>query len=191
MTESIRRIGLAKTVVDRGFSAVGPKLDPADPQVRVLMLLSCRAVAVANAVMILARHNHACEALPLLRSLLELAAHARWVAQEDGARRAREFLAEQESPRWDGLWPESRLARRGSTVGMPAELGERVQGWCRAHMLGNASGLPWAHVFSGSEAPTVSSEEALSAAAQLMAEVVKALDGRWPGDFPLEGLQER
>lgn len=187
MKESIRRIGLIKTVVDRGFSAVGPSLDPADAQARALMLAACRAVATANAAMVLVRHNHAHETLPLVRSLLEFAACARRIAGAGGAPAAEEFLAEARRPCWEGLWSGGRV----TAAGMPAELVERVGEWCGAFLGGNAQGLPWAHVFSGPEPVGVSAEEALAAAARCMEELAKALDARWPGAFSLDGLQER
>ncbi|MDD5656939.1 MAG: DUF5677 domain-containing protein [Elusimicrobia bacterium] len=189
MQEALRRLGLAKTAVDRGFSAVGPGLEASDLQARALMLLACRAVATANAVMVLTRHNHEHEALPLLRSLLEVALHARWIAQAGGAARAGEFLSEHERPRWEDIWPEDRMAARGAGLG--ADLRERARFWCRAHVLGNARGLPWAHVFPEPESARLAADGILAEAARLMEELVKALDGRWPGKFALDGLQER
>jgi hypothetical protein len=191
MKEPIRYLGQAKTIVDRGFSAVGSRFDPKDMAARALTLLACRTVALANAVMVLAQNNHAHEALPLLRSLLELTVHARWIAQAESALRAEEFLHENKAPAWEGLWPRERLLVRCGAVGLPIELSERVLGWCAAHVRGNAAGLPWAHVFCDADQEKVAAEEVLTVAGRLMAELVKALDARWPGKFPLDGLQER
>jgi hypothetical protein len=186
MKEELQRIGRAKTVIDRGFSRVGAELSAGDEVARALMLLSCRSVAVSNALMVLAQHNHANEALPLLRSLLELSVHARWIAAADSESRAREFLREHDRPQWDGLWAGRRLDERCAALGFPAELRDKVQRWCREHLWGNAAGLPWAHVFTLAEPREAASADVLETAAGLMAEVVAALERRWPGRFPTE-----
>jgi len=183
MKELIQRLGRAKTNVDHGFSRVGPGLSAQDDVARALMLLSCRSVALANALMVLAQSNHANEALPVLRSLLELAVHMRWIAAADSEARAREFLREHDRPQWDGLWSGRRLGERAAALGLPEEPRAKVQRWCREHLWGNAAGLPWAHVFCPPEPRGVSAEEVLNAAADLMDEVVAALDRRWPERF--------
>jgi hypothetical protein len=186
MKEGLQRIGRAKTVIDRGFSRVGAELSAGDDVARALMLLSCRSVAVSNALMVLAQHNHANEALPLLRSLLEMSVQARWIAAADSGARAREFLREHDRPQWDGLWAGRRLDERCAALGFPAELRNQVQLWCREHLWGNAAGLPWAHVFTLPEPRDASAGDVLEAAAGLMAEVVAALERRWPGRFPTD-----
>jgi hypothetical protein len=183
MKEALQKLGLAKTVIDRGFSRVGPELSAGDDVARALMLLSCRSVAVSNAIMVLAQHNHANEALPLLRSLLELSMHMRWIAAADCESRAKEFLREHDRPQWDGLWASRRIEERGEALGFPPELRAKVQLWCRAHLWGNAAGLPWAHVFTSPEPRDAGTADVLEAAAGLMAEAVAALESRWPGRF--------
>jgi hypothetical protein len=186
MKEILQKLGKAKTIIDRGFSRVGAEFKPGDDVARALMLLSCRSVAVSNALMVLAQHNHANEALPLLRSLLELSVHARWIAAQDCEVRAREFLREHERPQWDGLWAGRRLDERCAELQFPKELQGKVQLWCREHLWGNAAGLPWAHVFTPPEPRDAAAADVLEAAAGLMAEVVAALERRWPGRFPTE-----
>ncbi|MBI5239562.1 MAG: hypothetical protein HY926_03755 [Elusimicrobia bacterium] len=186
MKEALQRLGRAKTVIDRGFSRLGPELKAQDEVGRALMLLSCRSVAVSNALMVLAQHNHANEALPLLRSLLELAVHMRWIAQDDSAARAKDFLKEHDRPQWDGLWAGRRLDERCAALGFPDTVRRQVQSWCRAHLWGNAAGLPWAHVFAPAEPRDASARDVLEAAAALMAEAVAALERRWPGRFPTD-----
>jgi len=182
----MQRIGRAKTSIDRGFSRLGPELKAQDDVARALMLLSCRSVAVSNALMVLAQHNHANEALPLLRSLLELTVHMRWIAAADCAARAREFLKEHDRPQWDGLWAGRRLDERCAELGFPAEARTKVQLWCREHLWGNAAGLPWAHVFTPPEPRDASGEAVLGAAAELMGQAVAALGQRWPERFPTD-----
>lgn len=186
MKEALQRLGRAKTVIDRGFSRLGPELKADDAADRALMLLSCRSVAVSNALMVLVQHNHANEALPLLRSLLELAAGMRWIAAADSAARAKDFLEEYARPQWDGIWSDRRIRERCAAVGFPDPVREKVQGWCRAHQWGNAAGLPWAHVFAAPQPPDAPASEVLEAAVALMGEAVAALERRWPGRFPTD-----
>ncbi|MFA6002868.1 MAG: DUF5677 domain-containing protein [Elusimicrobiota bacterium] len=183
MDDPIKRIGSAKTAMDHGFSRVGPELDPKDDAARALLLLACRAVAVSNALMVLARRSLANEALPLARSLLELTVHMRWIAAQDSAARAREFFQECGQRNWEGIWSSRRLRERCSALGIPAELSERVEGWSQEHVWGNASGLPWAHVLTPPAASAVSGEALTAAAADMMAEALAALEQRWPGRF--------
>lgn len=184
MKEGLQNLGKAKTVIDRGFSRLGPELKAQDDAARALMLLACRSVAVSNAIMVLAQHNHANESLPLLRSLLELSVHMRWIAQSDSEARAAEFLKEHDRPQWDGLWAGRRLEERCAALGFPDAVRAKVQLWCREHLWGNSAGLPWAHVFTPAEPRDASAEDVLGAAAALMDEAVAALERRWPGRFP-------
>jgi hypothetical protein len=186
MKEGLQRIGRVKTVMDRGFSRLGPELKAGDDAARTLMLLSCRSVAVANALMVLVQHNHANEALPLLRSLLELVVHMRWIAAADSEVRAKAFLKEHESPQWDGFWTGRRLDERCAALDFPGAVRERVQLWCREHLWGNAAGLPWAHVFVPSPPRDASASEVLEAAAALMDEALAALERHWPERFPTD-----
>ena len=182
MKDKLQRLGQAKTAIDHGFSRVGPGLSQTDEAARALMLLSCHSVAVSNAIMVLARHNHVHEALPLLRALLELSARMRWIAQEDSAVRAREFFNEQDRPPEDRLWDGRRLEERCAALGFPKPPCAQILLWCAGQFWADAAGLPWAHVFfprSGGVAP----EAALDIAAQLMQEALAALERRWPGEF--------
>src|SRR5205807_1236759 len=83
MKKYTEMLGLAKARIDHGFSQVGKRLAADDPAQRALMMLASRAVAVSNALMLLALNNHANEGLPLLRSLLQLAVEARWIDEKD------------------------------------------------------------------------------------------------------------
>ena len=184
MKESIKLIGLAKARADNGFSQVGRTLDPADPVDRVLMLLASRAIATANAILLLSLNNHANEGLPLLRSLFEIAAHIRWIAAQDSTARAREFLEEHRAPSWDAVWSGSRLKERMKVLGFGAALEDQVMVSCYDHVHGNAAGLPWGHVFEENAHKGMSADDLLKTTAALMEHVITALDSRWPGMFP-------
>lgn len=184
MKDSIKLIGAAKARVDNGFSRVGRALNPADPVDRALMLLASRCIALANAALLLGMNDHPNEGLPLLRSLLEMAAHMRWIACQDGAERAARFFKEHEKPEWEGLWPASRLKERSRVLGLPAAAQDKILKSCRDHVRANAAGLPWGHLFKENAGKGIGAEEYLDAAAVLMGHVVKSLDLRWPGNFP-------
>ena len=165
-------ISRAKAVIDNGFSRVGKNLDVADPVDRALMLLASRAVAIGNALVLLAQHSLANEALPLLRSLLEIAAAIRWIVQDDSARRARTFLDESRGAEWDNLWNTGRLKERMRELGFPRRLEERSAMFCYDHLHGNAQGLPWGHVFKENGEAGITAEELLKIAAFLSGHVV-------------------
>ncbi|MBI3551976.1 MAG: hypothetical protein HY077_05605 [Elusimicrobia bacterium] len=181
-------IGRAKTAIDNGFSRVGKKLDAASAADRALMLLASRAVAVANALVLLAQNSLANEAAPLLRSLLEIAAAMRWIAAENSEERAIEALEESETADWAGLWQTDRLLERMRASGFPRDLEDRVGLLCREHLRGNAQGLPWGHKFEHDKGKGISGEELLRIAALASGHAVKALDVRWPGNF--EGAEQ-
>lgn len=189
MKEYIRLIGEAKVRVDNGFSRVGKSLSPADPVDRALMLLASRCVALANAALLLGMNNHSNEGLPMLRSLLELTSHMRWIACQDSERRARQFLAEHEDPDWEKLWPRARLLERCRRAGLPDFLLEKILASCRQHVCANAAGLPWGHLFDRNAVAGISAEEYLQAVSILMGHVVESLDLRWPGDFRADARQ--
>jgi hypothetical protein len=181
-------ISSAKAAIDNGFSRVGKRLDPANASQRALMLLASRAVAIGNALVVLAQQSLANEALPLLRSLLEISVTMRWIAAADGDRRAQEALEEGQKSDWAGLWQTSRLRQRMREYGFPENLQERVQMFCYDHLHGNAQGLPWGHVFEDNKNPGISADELLKIAAFASGHVVKALEVRWPGQF--EGAEQ-
>lgn len=184
MKESIRKIGLAKARVDNGFSQVGRALDRKDVVQRVLMLLASRAVAVANATLLLGLNNHPNEGLPLLRSLFELAAHMRWICEAESLRRAEDFLEEHKNPDWEGLWPSRRLRDRMTAFGFGRALEEKALLSAYDHVHANALGLPWGHVFEEHRHAGVTAEDLLSTTALLMGHVLKSLESHWPGKFP-------
>ncbi len=188
MKEYAKLVGLAKSAVDNGFSRVGKSLDKGSPVDEALMLLSARAVAVGNAIVVLAQESLSNEALPLLRSLFELAAAMRWLVAEDREKRAREVLAEARASDWEMLWKTSRLKERLPLLELADGDARRALGLCVDFMCANTQGLPWGHVFEGNKETGVTSAELLRLAAIASGHVVKALDARWPGKF--EGAEQ-
>jgi hypothetical protein len=184
MNELIKNVGLAKVRVDAGFSRVGRRLKADDPADRALMLLAARAVSTGNALVVLCRDGHSNEALPLLRALAEFASSMRWIAAAETGPRARVALAELESPRWEGLWPDAPLKERAEAFGVPVWAAAAALGSAPDFARGNAQGLPWGHIFAEGTLPGRKAEETLAAAAVWLALALEALDRRWPGDFP-------
>ena len=183
MKELLACVGMAKVRVDAGFSRVGRRLSAADHADRVLMTLAARAVSSGNALMVLCREGHANEALPLLRAAAECALVMRWVSA-DAAGRAAAAWTELEGARWETLWPEARALERAQSFGVPAWAADAALGSAQDFARGNAAGLPWGHVFGGSQRPGRKPEEVLAAAAVWLSLVLEALDRRWPGEFP-------
>lgn len=191
MKNFIAAIGAAKSAVDNGFSRAGKKLRESDVVARALMLSASRSVALSNAIVVLADRGHANEALPLLRSLTEFAAAARWIAEKENEARAAAFLKEAETGSWRDFFDDARLAVRLKVAGAPALVGERALMSCRDHILANAQGLPWGHVFAGGAPAGLSPEELVEAAAACMGLLVKALQRRWPEDFEDSGTPHK
>ncbi|MEK7383739.1 MAG: DUF5677 domain-containing protein [Elusimicrobiota bacterium] len=183
MKELLACIGLAKVRVDAGFSSVGRRLSSTDPADRVLMTLAARAISSGNALMVLCREGHANEALPLLRAAAECALSMRWVSA-DAAGRAEAAWTGLETARWETLWPETRAQERAQSFGVPAWAADAALGSAQDFARGNAAGLPWGHVFSGSQLSGRKPEEVLAAMAVWLSLVLEALDRRWPGEFP-------
>jgi hypothetical protein len=184
MNELIKTVGLAKMRVDAGFSRVGRRLKSDDPADRALMLLAARAVSTGNALTLLCRDGHSNEALPLLRAIAEFAALMRWIAAAETGPRARIALAELEAPRWEMLWSDARLKERAEDFGVPVWAAAAALGSAPDFARGNASGLPWGHVFAEGILTGRKADETLGAAAVWLSLALEALDRRWPGDFP-------
>ncbi len=184
MKDLITLTGLAKVRIDAGFSRVGRKLTPNDPVDRALMIMAARAVSQANAVMALSERGLANEALPILRGLAEISLMMRWVAEKDSALRAVGTLSELQDPDWETHWPSARLRERGEAYSVPREAIEAVLGSAADFARGSAQGLPWGHVFADATRPGRRAEDVLPAAAVFLGHALKALDGRWPGEFP-------
>jgi hypothetical protein len=176
-------VGLAKSAIDNGFSRVGKTLNSSSRCERALMLLSARAVAIGNAIVILVQQELSNEALPLLRSLVEIAARMRWLIAEDREARAGKILKEFSEGSWELLWRDGALGERMKEFGFPPEAADEILGLCAHHLNGSAQGLPWAHVFEDNKHAGLSGEETLRLAAIASAHAVKALDARWPGKF--------
>lgn len=181
-------IARAKAVADNGFSRLGGKLDLDSASQGALMLLATRAAALGNALVLLAQHSLPNEALPLLRSLLEIAAAMRWIVQENTEARARAVLEQAKEADWADLWDTKRLRARLRAAGFPPAFEDRIMMFCYDHVFGNAQGLPWGHVFESNKNPGISSEELLRMSAVASGHVIKALDVRWPGRF--DGAEE-
>ena len=162
---------------------MGRGLKAADPVDRALAGLAGRTIALGNAIALLCGRQHSNEALPLLRSLLEISVTMRWIAEKDRASRAEEFLKEAAAPSWESFFSDERLLARMKALGYPAELGEIARGSCRDHLKANAQGIPWGHVFETDKCAGRSGEEVARAAAAAMAHAVTALHAHW-GEFP-------
>lgn len=184
MKDMIALTGLAKTRVDAGFSRVGRGLSAADPVDRALMILAARAIAQANAVMALSERGLANEALPILRGLAEVCLTMRWVAETDSGKRAEGALAELQDPGWETLWPGARLRERGAAYAVPPAALDAALRSAADFARGSAQGLPWGHVFADAALPGRRAEDVLPAAAVFLGHALKALDARWPGEFP-------
>jgi hypothetical protein len=179
----VEAVGMAKSAIDHGFSRVGNKLMASDPVERVLSGLAGRAIAIGNAVSLLCGRQHANEALPLLRSLLEISARMRWIAEDDSRARAEEYIKEAARPQWDGFLAEDRLRSRMGKLGYSAALMAMTETLCLEHLRANALGIPWGHVFEENKHAGRTGEEVTRAAGEAMAHVVMALHKRW-GEFP-------
>jgi hypothetical protein len=184
MRDYAKLVGLAKSSIDNGFSRAGKSLRGGDPADAALMLLAARVVAIGNALVLLAQNDLANEGLPMLRSLLELAACARWICGKDAEKRAELVLKELSDARWKSLWSETRIGE----LGLLKEDARLLDEACARHLRGNAQGLPWGHVFDGNKEPGFSADDLLRIAAVASGHVVKALDARWPGKF--EGAEQ-
>lgn len=184
MKDMIALTGLAKVRMDAGFSRVGRRLAAAEPADRALMIMAARAIAQGNAVMALSERGLANEALPILRELAEVCLTMRWVSEKDSTARAVAALAELQDPDWETHWPSARLRERAEAYGVPGEAVEAVLGSVVDFARGSAQGLPWGHVFSDATRPGRRAEEVLPVAAVYLGHALKALDVRWPGEFP-------
>jgi len=184
MKDLIALSGLAKTRVDAGFSRVGRRLSAADPADRALMIMAARAIAQANAVTALSERGLANEALPILRELAEVCMTMRWVAEKDSTARAVGALSELQDPDWETHWPSARLRERAEAYAVPGEALEAVLGSVVDFARGSAQGLPWGHVFADATRPGRRAEEVLPTLAVYLGHALKALDLRWPGEFP-------
>ncbi len=186
MKELVGLVGQAKARMDAGFSRVGRTLAAADPAQRALMLLASRCAAIGNAVLVLAQHQHGNEALPLVRSLFELALRMRLIARDAAAAPA--VLAELQSGDFRDAWERRRLEGWMEDFGVPEAARVRTAVLFREHALSNALGLPWGHVFADNGGRGLSSEEVLKLAALALGQALKALEIRWPGSF--EGAEQ-
>jgi hypothetical protein len=134
--------------------------------------------------MALSERGLANEALPILRGLAEISLMMRWVAEKDSALRALGTLKELQDPDWETHWPSARLRERGEAYAVPREAIEAVLESAADFARGSAQGLPWGHVFAEATRPGRRAEEVLPATAVFLGHALKALDGRWPGEFP-------
>jgi len=184
MKELIALTGLAKTRMDAGFSRVGRRLSASDPADRALMIMAARAIAQANAAAVLSERGLANEALPLLRAIAELCLMMRWVAEKESTARAIAALDELQDPDWETHWPSARLRERADAYAVPGAALEAVLGSVADFARGSAQGLPWGHIFADGTRPGRRAEDVLPAAAVFLGHALKALDARWPGEFP-------
>ncbi|MEK7234531.1 MAG: DUF5677 domain-containing protein [Elusimicrobiota bacterium] len=184
MKDMIALTGLAKTRVDAGFSRVGRRLSASDPVDRALMIMAARVIAQANAIMVLSERGLANEALPILRGLAEVCLTMRWIAEKDLGERAVAALLEFQDTDWETHWPSARLRERAEAYSVPGEALEVVLGSAVDFACGSALGLPWGHVFAEATRSGRRAGEVLPATAVFLGHALKALDGRWPGEFP-------
>jgi hypothetical protein len=183
MDELIRKIGLAKIVIDNGMCRVGPGLAPGSAVDAQMVMGAGRAIVLSDAVVALCRQGRTNEALPLLRQLAEDAIGMRWLAADADEEKAKALSKEREEAAWGTLWPEERFLLRAEACGLSREAAAVID-LCREFVLGGATTLPWAHVFAEAQRESMKPGSVLGPTALLMGHVLAALDGRWPGAFP-------
>jgi hypothetical protein len=186
MTELVKLVGQVKTRMDTGFSRVGKTLDAKDQSQAALMMLASRCASIGNAVMVLVQHQHANEALPLVRSLFELAFRMRAIAAGDVKGEA--LFLEVRGSDWNAFWDSVRLDGWMARHGVSDQARDAVSRFCADHAQANALGLPWGHVFEQNQVKGQSSEGVLKLAAVALGQALKALEMRWPGAF--EGAEQ-
>lgn len=182
--ELIAVVGLAKSRVDAGFSRVGRRLSPESAADAALMILAARAIAEGNAVMVLCERGLANEALPVLRGLAEACLAMRWIAEAESEERAARALEDLREPDWGTQWPSAAWRERAALYGVDAAVERFVLGAAADFARGAAQGLPWGHAVAERTRPGAPAREVLRATAILLGHALKALDARWPGDFP-------
>ena len=176
--------GLAKSRVDAGFSRVGRRLAPDSAADAALMILAARAIAEANAVMVLCERGLANESLPVVRGLAEACLAMRWIAEADSDERAARTLEELRAPDWGTQWPTAPWRDRAAVFGLDEGVERFVLASAADFARGAAQGLPWGHAVAERTRPGASSRETLKAVAILLGHALKALDARWAGEFP-------
>ncbi len=195
----IQLIGQAKAYIDNGLCRVGQKLKPVRVSEAFLTGGASRSLALADSVVQLCRHDHPTEALPVLRQLAETVVAMRWSvapiakkesklspdeAAEECNRRAKKVFQDCEAADWEKLWPAERLAARARDAGFPQRDVDGVLGGAVDFALGNSTVAPWSHIFEQNQRSGVEAQAVLGLAVRLMGHCIRALDEKWPGDFP-------
>ncbi len=185
MDQWIQLIGRAKAIIDNGMCRVGPRLDRESRQDAFLTRGAGRSIDLSDAVVQLCSHDHANEALPILRALTEVGVAMRWVAAADAdSDRAGAALAELQAGSWDEGWSDERVSKRAEEAGLTTEDLSAVLRSSMMFFVGGRSAIPWGHVFfepgqSGASATTV-----LRLSARMMGHVLRSLEEHWNGCFP-------
>jgi len=185
---SMSLLSSAKAKIDNGFSRLGPKLDFTDPAQRTLMLLASRTISISNAVVLLSRHDLSTEAVPLLFSLIGIAAQMRWIAEKDHSQRAREFSSELRQSASGWFWDVAKLKEKMARMDFDSQLIDALDHVLLEHIEGNVEGLPWGHSLPESR-KGLTQDELLDVAALAIRHVLKALDAFWPGSFEIASIE--
>ncbi len=175
-------VALAKARIDHGFSRAGRHFKPEDARARAAALLAGRVIALSNALVLLAQHDLANEALPVLRSLMEAAARLARLAEKDGARHAETFWKKSGELSWETLFAAGTADRvlRGEAF---AEAFRAAEAAGRRHFLANWGAIPWSHAFGPAPEEAAAPAELLRLTALAMAGALESLDLMWPERF--------
>ena len=175
-------VALAKARIDHGFSRAGRHFKPEDAHARAAALLAGRVIALSNALVLLAQHDLANEALPVLRSLMEAAARLARLAEKDGARHAETFWKKSGELSWENLFAAGAAERvlRGEAF---AEAFHAAEAAGRRHFLANWGAIPWSHAFGPASEEAAAPAELLRLTALAMAGALESLDLMWPERF--------
>ncbi len=174
-------LAFAKATVDNGLSRLGRRLDPRSPVDAALVFLAARALALADAVFLLAKGGRAAESAPLCLTVIRFSLSMEEALRPEEAARVRAWIEKSSESGWEGLW--EGLGRDMEKAGYSERALSAARRAKRAFLRGNARALPWIHVFEEEGGGEMSPEDVMLSALEALGRAVEALEARWPGSF--------
>lgn len=136
-----------------------------------------------DALRILQAKDYSGEALPILRSLVEVAVNMRWVQLKDTDKRLDDYYKDFEKREIGKSWTNTSLLKRMKDIGFDEPYYNWVVGLCNMYVHANATSMTYGGIIEGERDNDVA-EEAISAiSAQMLGHVLYALNQRYEGRF--------
>lgn len=175
--EQIVATGVARLEGD--LRLIQTEIDEGKPMENYLLASTRKALYLIRATTLLCKNDMSPEAMPVLRTLLELSVNMRWIVQDRTHQRLSDYLADKRKSSFGTAWTEITMYDRMDQIGFGRAYYDLVTKVTYSYSHANAKSLEW-KINPSNEPRAFAGDILFSVLAQMLGHVVAALNSYFP-----------